>query len=68
MAGDNPPLIRLIDGQRDWDINLDGLAHYGMLPDFLQDLRNQQVDVSPLMQSAEAFAQAWEKAVRVSGR
>ena len=25
---------------RDFDYNLDGLAHYGMLPDMLQDLKN----------------------------
>ena len=25
---------------REFDYNLDGLAHYGMLPDLLQDLKN----------------------------
>ncbi len=42
MQGDNPPLERNTAGpRRDFDINLDGLAHYGLLPDFLQDMRNQ---------------------------
>ena len=41
MSGDNPPLVRDKAGpRRDFDINIDGMAHYGMLPDFLQDLRN----------------------------
>lgn len=31
---------------RDFDINVDGMAHYGMLPDFMQDLRNAGVSVT----------------------
>ena len=27
-------------GNRDFDINIDGVAHVGMLPDFIQDLFN----------------------------
>ena len=49
MQGDNPPLERNMAGpRRDFDINLDGLAHYGLLPDFLQDIRNQGLDVEGL--------------------
>ena len=29
---------RSTDGNKVWDINTDGVAHYGMLPDFLADL------------------------------
>ena len=29
--GRNAPLRKRIDEQRDWDINIDGVAHYGML-------------------------------------
>ena len=41
MSGPNPPLKRAMAGpKRDFDYNLDGLAHYGMLPDMFQDLKN----------------------------
>jgi microsomal dipeptidase-like Zn-dependent dipeptidase len=45
------------------DINVDGLAHYGMLPDFLQDVRNIGVtpgELAPLFHSAEFFLRLWE--------
>jgi hypothetical protein len=65
MSGDNPPLERCHAGpRRDFDINLDGMAHYGMLPDFLQDMRNQGLaieDFAPLFRSAEDYVQVWEK-------
>lgn len=48
-----------------FDINTDGLLHMGLLPDFLQDLRN--VGVSPaelgtLLRSAEDYVRMWERA------
>lgn len=64
MDGDNPPLTRSVAGERDFDINVDGFAHYGMLPDFIQDLRNiglTEGDLEPLFSSAEAFVQMWER-------
>jgi hypothetical protein len=63
MAGDNPPLERNTAGpRRDFDINLDGLAHYGLLPDFLQDLRNQGLaveDFAVLFRSANDYVEVW---------
>jgi hypothetical protein len=56
---------------RKWDINIDGVAHYGMLPDFLQDLRVigfSKEDLSPLFYGAEAYIQMWEKACSLSER
>jgi len=47
-----------------YDINTMGLAHYGMLPDFLQDARNvglTDTDMAPLFRSAEDYIQMWEK-------
>ena len=45
MTGPNPPLARCVAGpRRDFDINLDGMAHYGLLPDLLQDVRNVRAD------------------------
>ena len=41
---------------RDFDINIDGVAHYGLLPDFVEDLRNiglTDADIVPLFSSAE---------------
>ena len=64
MTGDNRPLTRCKAGlRRDYDINLDGMAHYGMLPDFLQDLRNDGLtaeDLAPLFRSAFDYVQMWE--------
>lgn len=54
--------------RRDYDINLDGIAHYGMLPDFLQDLKNDGLtpeQMAPLFNSAEAYIQMWEKCERM---
>jgi microsomal dipeptidase-like Zn-dependent dipeptidase len=46
-----------------FDINYDGLAHYGLLPDFIEDLRRVGVPDSALDElynSAERFLQCWE--------
>jgi hypothetical protein len=50
--------------RRDFDINLDGLAHYGLLPDFLQDMRNQGLaveDFATLFRSANDYVEVWAK-------
>jgi hypothetical protein len=64
MQGDNPPLVRSKAGStRDFDINLDGMAHYGMLPDLLQDIRNTGLtaeDLAPLFRSAYDYVQMWD--------
>ena len=65
MHGNNPPLARSKAGpRRDFDYNIDGMAHYGMLPDFLQDLRNlglSQEDLAPLFRGAYDYIVMWEK-------
>jgi microsomal dipeptidase-like Zn-dependent dipeptidase len=58
-------------GQRTFNYNVDGLAHYGLLPDFIQDLQNDGLtkqDLGPLFRSAEAYIQMWERAVARSVR
>jgi microsomal dipeptidase-like Zn-dependent dipeptidase len=62
------PLVRSTAGEREFDINLDGLAHYGMLPDFLQDVSNllrtssgPVTDLRALFRSAEDYIQMWER-------
>lgn len=64
MQGDNPPLERCFAGpMRDFDINLDGMAHYGLLPDLLQDVVNTGVtpqDLAPLFRSAYDYVEMWD--------
>ncbi len=69
-TGNNQPLRRYKTGNRYWDFNTDGMAHYGMMPDFLQDLRN--IGIHPgiltyLFRSAEDYIQMWEKTEKASG-
>ncbi len=69
MEGSNAPLKRSRAGQRDFDINIDGVAHYGLLPDLIQDLKNVGLtdeDLLPLFRSAEDYIQTWEKCERQS--
>jgi hypothetical protein len=64
MDGRNVALARSFAGRRDFDINIDGVAHYGMLPDFLQDLKNiglSDNDLAPLFRSAEDYIRTWER-------
>lgn len=54
-------------GDKTWDYCANGVAHYGMLPDFLRDLGNKpKGDVlnTNILKNAEMFAQMWEKAVK----
>ena len=54
-------------GQRVYDINVDGMAHYGLFPDWVEDLRLLAGDevVADLGRGAEAYLQMWERAVGV---
>jgi len=48
---------------RDFDINIDGMAHYGLLPDLLQDMRNSGMDTEdfiPLFRSAYDYVLMWD--------
>ena len=70
-SGSNEPLTRSRAGQRDFDVNVDGMAHYGLLPDLLQDARDVGVsdaDLAPLLRSAEAYVQLWERCVAAAPR
>ncbi|OUS30515.1 hypothetical protein A9Q99_06055 [Gammaproteobacteria bacterium 45_16_T64] len=52
-------------GEREFDINIDGVAHYGLYPDFLQDMRQlgmSEEQMQPVFQSAEAYLKMWERA------
>jgi hypothetical protein len=55
-------------GKRVWDINVDGVAHYGLYPDWIEDLRMIAGDeiVKDMSHGAEAYLQMWERAVGVA--
>ncbi len=65
----NAPLKRSTAGPvREFDFNLDGLAHYGMLPDMFQDLKNTGLPYETfkkLFGSAERYIEVWEKCTEV---
>jgi hypothetical protein len=51
-------------GQMEWNYNLQGVGHYGMLPDYLVHIGQRPggaTVLSNLFGSAEAFARMWEK-------
>ena len=54
-------------GQRVWDINVDGVAQYGLYPDWVEDLRqvagkDGDASVEDMARGAEASLQTWERA------
>ena len=55
-------------GRRVYDINRDGVAHYGLYPDWVEDLRRLAGEdiVTDMSRGAEAFLQTWERADGVS--
>ncbi len=52
-----------VSGNRIFDINKDGVAHYGLLPDHVQDIREHASAriYNAVMNSAEAYLQMWER-------
>jgi hypothetical protein len=56
-------------GTRVYDINADGVDHYGLYPDWIEDLRkvagNQIVD--DMANGAEAYLQLWARAQAAAG-
>lgn len=51
-------------GTRSYDINIDGVDHYGLYPDWVEDLRMIAGDriVNDLGRGSEAYLQMWERA------
>lgn len=57
-----PPLGPAQDGTRVWDYNHDGVAHYGLLPDYLLDvasLPGGQTVVNRMFDGAQYFYETW---------
>ena len=51
-------------GTRVYDINTDGVDHYGLYPDWIEDLRRVggRAIVEDMANGAEAYLQLWERA------
>ncbi|MTD46645.1 hypothetical protein GKE82_20710 [Conexibacter sp. W3-3-2] len=58
---------RQVSGERVYDINRDGLAHYGLYPDWLEDLRQLagQEIIDDMARGTETLLLTWERAVGV---
>ncbi len=55
---------RQVSGERVYDVNKDGVSHYGLYPDWIQDLKMQagSAIVDDLARGPEAYLQTWERA------
>jgi hypothetical protein len=53
-----------VSGERVYDINKDGVSHYGLYPDWIEDLRKIAGDdiVEDMARGPEAYLQMWERA------
>ncbi len=55
---------RQVTGERMFDLNVDGVAHYGLYPDYIADMRMQpggEAALGYLFRSAEGYLQAWQR-------
>jgi hypothetical protein len=56
---------RQVTGERTFDLNSDGVAHYGLFADLIADVQQTPGSERPLRQlfrGAEAYLQMWERA------
>jgi hypothetical protein len=56
-------------GERDFDFNRDGLAHYGLLPDLIADMKlvgGSDAVIDALFASARAYIEMWDRAEAVA--
>jgi hypothetical protein len=51
-----------------FDINVDGVAHYGMYPDWIEDLRHLAGDaiIEDMQRGPEAYLQMWERTIGIA--
>ncbi|GAB3726721.1 hypothetical protein GCM10027598_45940 [Amycolatopsis oliviviridis] len=49
-------------GERVWDVNVDGAAHYGLIPDWIEDVRmvGGKAVIDDLARGAESYLRTWE--------
>jgi len=63
-------VYKQVSGEKTFDINKDGVAHYGLYPDWVEDLRHVAGDqiVKDLSNGAEAYLEMWERAEGIPSR
>jgi microsomal dipeptidase-like Zn-dependent dipeptidase len=64
-------LARTTNGERVWDINADGVAHYGMLPDLILRWRAEGMPdalLAPLFRSAQGYVETLARAEAAARR
>ncbi len=63
-ADGNQTIHQQRSGEQVYDINTDGVAHYGLYPDWIEDLRQIQGNqiIRDMNRGAEAYLQMWERA------
>ncbi len=59
---------RQVSGERTFDVNTDGVAHYGLYPDWIEDLRRQAGEeiIAVMARGPEAYLQMWERAIGIA--
>jgi hypothetical protein len=60
----NVTLDKQVSGQKAFDLNTEGVAHYGLYPDLWEDIRDEaggQETYEMLNRGAEAYLQMWER-------
>ncbi|MES2907668.1 MAG: hypothetical protein V4688_00735 [Pseudomonadota bacterium] len=65
FAGIKPvEFAQQVSGERIYDIGVDGMAHYGLIPDWVEEVRIEggAPAIRDLFRSAEAYLQMWERA------
>jgi len=61
-------LDQQVSGQRVYDVNTDGTAHYGLIPDWVEDVRLAGGNdiARDMFRGSEAYLQTWERAYGVA--
>jgi hypothetical protein len=62
-------LNRQRSGSKEFDLNREGMAHYGLFPDWWQDIKNMggQQALDDMARGAESYLQMWERSVGIPG-
>jgi hypothetical protein len=60
-------ISKQVSGQQEYDINTDGVSHYGLYPDWIEDLRKLAGDqiIEDMARGPEAYLQMWERATGI---
>ena len=64
----NVTFDRQVTGERTFDVNTDGTAQYGLIPDWVEDVRlaGGEAVARDMFRGSEAYLQTWERAYGVA--